>query len=74
MVAVAHADMLLSWEEHLPRHERPPEWMWPYPQELKVHFERVEQNRKDGVTPEDRAAEEGESENEYVRRALAAVG
>jgi 5,10-methenyltetrahydromethanopterin hydrogenase len=39
--AIQHADMVLGWFENLPKDETPPEWMWPFSDEIKGWFEEV---------------------------------
>jgi len=43
--AVSHAYKILSWYENLTDDEVPPEWMWPFDEELRVWFEDVKQER-----------------------------
>lgn len=58
--------MVCSWLENLPRHEIPPRWMWPFPEELNQWFERVETNRRNGVKPdEDAPGTSNELEDEW---------
>ncbi len=37
---------MLDWYENLQKDEIPPEWMWPFDDELEVHFDQVEEDRK----------------------------
>lgn len=52
MVALSQAHKILDWFENLSGDEIPPEWMWPFDDELEVHFQEVEarRNEKYGVT------------------------
>lgn len=45
-MAMEHANRVLDWHENLTKEEVPPEWMWPFEDELDVWFEQVEENRK----------------------------
>jgi thymidylate kinase len=61
--------LILAWQEHLPKKEMPPRWMWALDVELNLHFERVERQRED---PDDRDDDEPRSvgpmlENEYAK-------
>ncbi len=46
MVALQHADHILSWYENISTEEIPPTWMWPFPDELDEWFEEVALARK----------------------------
>lgn len=52
-MAVAHADTVLHWRENLMSEEMPPEWMWPFPDELNKWFEQVEFDREARAKGED---------------------
>lgn len=39
--AFQHASLILAWQENLESHEVPPEWMWPFGDELAEWFEEV---------------------------------
>lgn len=45
MLAIAHAQRVLDWLDNLPRAETPPEWMWPFDDELQIWFDEVEEER-----------------------------
>lgn len=45
--AVSQAHRICDWQENLTREEMPPVWMWPFEDELKAWFDRVEADRKD---------------------------
>ena len=47
MYALTHAFRILSWQENLLEEERPPEWMWPFEDELEIWFEEVDRARKE---------------------------
>lgn len=44
--AITHAFKILSWYENLEEEEIPPEWMWPFDDELKLWFEEMAEARK----------------------------
>lgn len=44
--AIAHATKIMSWMENLQRDEIPPEWMWPFDDELEIWFENVDRERE----------------------------
>lgn len=46
IAAIQHANTILTWHENLPEEEMPPEWMWPFPDELEEHFAEVKWARK----------------------------
>lgn len=70
MQAISHAEMILGWYENLPKHEVPPEWMWPFPDELESWFERIEEERKEGRTGPDKGDDRfsGGARNDLVRQ------
>lgn len=45
-MAVAHADHILQLQENLDRDEMPPEWMWPFTDEMNEHIDRVQADRR----------------------------
>lgn len=45
--ALFHAHRILDWQENLMEGEMPPEWMWPFEDELQIWFERVDEARKE---------------------------
>lgn len=56
-MAVAHAVTVLQWREKALPEEIPPEWMWPFPDELEKHWANVEADREaraKGEEPEGR--------------------
>lgn len=38
---------VIGWEANLDTDEMPPEWMWPFPDDLELWFEDVKQARKE---------------------------
>lgn len=44
--AVDHANRICDWQENLPKDEMPPEWMWPFEEELVAWFESVNEARE----------------------------
>lgn len=46
-MAVSQAHRILHWQENLIGTEMPPEWMWPFEDELDEWFKEVERARKD---------------------------
>ena len=46
LTAIQHASMILSWYENLPEREMPPEWTWPFPDELEEHFVEIKFERE----------------------------
>jgi hypothetical protein len=59
---------VISWQENLLEGEMPPDWMWPYQDELEVWFEEVDRKRKEKNNPGGEDAE-GDSmmQNEFSR-------
>lgn len=49
-MAVTHALTVLGWQENLLSEEMPPEWMWPFTEELEEWFEEVTARRRDGTS------------------------
>lgn len=48
-VAIEHALTILSWYEHLPEEERPPESLWEDDKGLEMWWASVEAKREDGM-------------------------
>lgn len=46
-LAIDHAIRVCSWQENLIGKEMPPQWMWPFEDELELWFERVDAQRKE---------------------------
>lgn len=40
--------MVLTWYENRPSKEVPPQWMWPFDEELEAWFKRVDEEKKAG--------------------------
>jgi hypothetical protein len=56
---------VLSWMEHLSTEELPPQWMWPFDDEIERHFERVRDARAHGTSMDE---DDGPMlRNEYAR-------
>jgi len=47
MRAIDQANRILDWQENLSKDEVPPEWMWPFDEELKAWFEEVDRKRSE---------------------------
>ncbi len=47
IICIQHASTVLGWYEDLTGDEMPPAWMWPFPDELDLHFDGVKKARKD---------------------------
>lgn len=47
MRAIEHASQIIDWQENLPKEDIPPEWMWPFIDELEIWFEEVDNRRKE---------------------------
>jgi hypothetical protein len=45
MRAIEHGHKVLDWQENLMADEVPPEWMWPFQEELELWFEEVQHRR-----------------------------
>lgn len=44
---IAYANKILDWHENLTEEEVPPEWMWPFEDDLKEWFDEVKAARND---------------------------
>lgn len=70
-MAIEHASHICDWQENLQEDEIPPEWMWPFSEELEVHFEEVDRKRKEkyGLDDDDKAGngDMGMLDNEFAR-------
>ena len=69
MGAISHAQIVLSWQENLPGEEMPPEWMWPFEDEIKDWFDQVQAARKNGWDPPGRT--DGDEERPMAQNELA---
>lgn len=58
-MAISHGLIILNWQENLSKDETPPEWMWPFSDELESWFEQVKRNREDKYG---KSASSGETE------------
>lgn len=67
--AISHAHRVLSWQENLQKDEIPPQWMWPFEDELDTWFEEVERarNEKYGINKEDDDESGSMMSNEYAQ-------
>jgi hypothetical protein len=65
-MALSHASMILSWQEHLPEAEMPPRWMWTLDGELSRHFDWVKAQRGSGNGDSGSEAD-SMMRNEYAR-------
>lgn len=72
-MAIEQASRILDWMENLTKEEIPPEWMWPFEDELEQWFADVEEARKQkyGVSSDDTSSS-GEmsgpmSKNEFAQ-------
>lgn len=45
-MAVSHADHILQLQENLDRDEMPPQWMWPFVQEMNEWLDRIQSERR----------------------------
>lgn len=46
VMAIEHAFRVCDWQENLVADEMPPQWMWPFDEELSHWFEEVDRKRK----------------------------
>lgn len=44
--SISHADKILDWFENMMPDEVPPEWMWPFDDELNDWFDEIREARK----------------------------
>lgn len=52
--AIEHANKILDWHENLMEDDIPPEWKWPFDEELKEWFEEIKAARRAGQEVETR--------------------
>jgi hypothetical protein len=45
VMAIEHAHRILDWHDNMVSEEIPPQWMWPFEDELKIWFQQVEEKR-----------------------------
>lgn len=69
MRAIAHANRVLDWMDNLAEEEMPPEWMWPFDEEINSHLDQVMQDRKDKYSnPSPSGGDDGTMmSNEFAR-------
>jgi hypothetical protein len=69
VMALEHANMVCSWQESLAPEETPPQWMWPFDQELEAWFDRVDEQRKQryGGSGSSSSESEGMMRNELAK-------
>lgn len=65
--AITQAHRILDWQENLSSDEMPPEWMWPFDEELELWFEEVERQRKEKYGGGASESTENLLENEYAK-------
>lgn len=75
-MALSHADQVVSWQqnENITSEEMPPQWMWPFPEELDVWFQQVIEARasaSNGGGARDTPAPGGYAENQLAKDWLA---
>lgn len=60
---------VLTWQENLTNEEMPPQWMWPFDEELEVWFEEVDRQRKNrfGSSDDDDEPMGAMMQNEYAK-------
>ena len=46
--AIEHASQVIDWQENFTEEDMPPQWMWPFVEELEIWFEEVDNRRKEG--------------------------
>lgn len=46
-LAIEHALRICSWQENLMPEDMPPNWMLPFEDQLKIHFEEVDRRREE---------------------------
>lgn len=64
-MALAHADAVCQWRENTLEDEMPPQWMWPFSEEVERHFANVDEARKARATGEE--SESDMEENELAK-------
>lgn len=51
--AIAHANKVLDWFENLTTEDIPPEWMWPFSDEITIWFDDIKQKKADEISAGD---------------------
>lgn len=46
---IEHSTTILNWYENLSSTDIPPRWMWHLPEQLDLHFKKVEESRSSGT-------------------------
>lgn len=46
LFAIQHANRICDWQENMLSEECPPQWMWPFNDELEAWFDDVDAARK----------------------------
>lgn len=62
LMAVRHAQRILAWFENRREKDIPPEWMWPFPDEIDRWFDDVDRKDK----PERESPDSGWEDNELA--------
>lgn len=47
VMAIEHSHRILDWQDNLVSEEIPPQWMWPFEEELQIWFQQVEEKRNE---------------------------
>lgn len=64
--AMAHASLIMSWQEHLPEPDQPPRWMWAVDDELDRWFEELRDRRGSPRSRRDDFDDESMTSNEFA--------
>lgn len=67
--AIAHAGMILSWQENLTSDDMPPVWMWSLVEELNEYFDDLAVRRRSqgGADDDDDEPAGGMVRNQYAK-------
>ena len=65
--AIAHASNVINWRENMSKEEVPPEWMWPFNEELDEWFDEVEFQRSQKYGGGSDADDADMDRNEYAK-------
>lgn len=71
MLAIEHAQRIISWQENMVEDEMPERWKWHLDHEIKDHFERVAAARDEKYgtkSGSDETPDEPMMVNEYAAR------
>lgn len=66
LAAVAHAETVLSWREHLDKDEMPPEYLWPFSEECSAWISSALEARKDKYGGSDSTGSSTSTRNELL--------